>query len=68
MSNTASGNRQTLKFTKKNGESLFKDHKEVPSNQAKGREYLNSLYSGNYWFKNSNSEQGTPSLPGGHDN
>ncbi|XP_029140525.1 mis18-binding protein 1 [Protobothrops mucrosquamatus] len=37
MSNTASGNRQTLKFTKKNGESLFKDHKEVPSNQAKGK-------------------------------
>ncbi|KAK9409258.1 mis18-binding protein 1 [Crotalus adamanteus] len=37
MSNTPSGNRQTFKFTKKNGESLFKDHKEVPSNQAKGK-------------------------------
>ncbi|XP_039214570.1 mis18-binding protein 1 isoform X2 [Crotalus tigris] len=37
MSNTPSGNRQTLKFTKKNGESLFKDHKEVPSKQAKGK-------------------------------
>lgn len=59
---TTSSTSPAIKFPKKNGESLFKDHKEVTLNQAKGREYFNSFYSWNYWFRNSNDEQVSPPL------
>ncbi|XP_058019130.1 mis18-binding protein 1 isoform X2 [Ahaetulla prasina] len=38
ISSTPPVKRQTIKFPKKNGENLLKDHKEVPLNQAKDTE------------------------------